>query len=147
MNGDKIQKRYCYHQNFLYDNRYIPRSSGKRKCPFLHLGRYIYSMKSPVRDSDANSLCITNISSGGSRISPTGTPNPRVVRQLIIWPIFSQKVHENERNWTKLRGRTHRWYPPPSPWDPSIISNVDLFVPRLAMPLVNFTTFGFCHNS
>ena len=146
MNGDKIQKRYCYHQNFLYDNRYIPRCKGKRKCPFLHLGRYIYSMKSPVMDSDANSLCITNISSGGSRISPAGAPNPRVGRQLIIWPIFFPK---SAWKWKKLdqTERGHSSLVPVPPWDPSIISNVDLFVPRLAIPLINFTIFGFCHNS
>ena len=45
------------------------------------------------------SLRVAQIS-GGSTISQTGAPTPRWGNQPIIWPFFSQNLHENERNWT-----------------------------------------------
>ena len=50
-------------------------------------------------------------------LAVVGPGYPRRGRQIQGWganllfgQFFSQKVHENERNWTKPRGGTHRWY-------------------------------------
>ena len=46
-------------------------------------------------------LSLTGAVSGGSSISQTGGANPKMESQSIIWPDFSRKLDEKERNWTE----------------------------------------------
>ena len=45
-------------------------------------------------------ICTLKALSGGQT---SKNVNPRLGRQSIIWPKFSRKQHENERNWTQRK--------------------------------------------